>query len=167
MKKIIIFLMLLVPTLTFAQKFAHIDSQALMQDMPEAIKAQGELQALGKQYEADLKSMQDELQRKADEYDKTKSTMNATKQAETEKSLQDMYTKIQQTAQDNQTAFNKKQQELLGPIVDKVRAAIEAVAKRDGYVYVMEKQTAQPIFINETLSKDISSEVKAELSKTK
>lgn len=167
MKKLIIMLMLLAPTTMFAQKFAHIDSQALMQDMPEAIKAQGELQAQGKQYEADLKSMQDELQRKAEEYDKTKSTMNATKQAETEKSLQDMYTKIQQTAQDNQTAFNKAQQEKLGPIVEKVRQAIENVAKRDGYVYVMEKQTSQPIYINEALSKDISSEVKAELAKIK
>lgn len=163
MKKIILMLMLCAPVATFAQKFGHLDSQALISSLPEAIKIQGELEAQGKIYENDLKAMQDELQRKAEEYDKTKSTMNATKQAETEKTLQDMYTKIQQQAQDNQTAFNKLQQEKLGPILDKVRKAIEEVAKAGGYVYIMEKAAGQPLFINDAISKDITAEVKAKL----
>ena len=111
--------------------------------------------------------MQDELQKKAEDYDKQKSTMNATKQAETEKQLQDMYAKIQQTAQDNQQAFNKMQQEKLGPVLQKVRNAIEAVAKAGGYVYIMEKAAGQPLYVNEALSKDVTAEVKAQLSKMK
>ena len=156
-------LMFCAPVAVFAQKFGHLDSQALIQSLPEAIKVQSELEAQGKIYENDLKAMQDELQRKAEEYDKTKSTMNATKQAETEKSLNDMYNKIQQTAQDNQQAFNKLQQEKLGPILNKVRDAIEQVAKSGGYVYIMEKAAGQPLYINEALSKDITAEVKAKL----
>ena len=113
MKKVILMLMLFAPLSIFAQKFGHIDSQALISSLPEAIRVQGELEALGKQYEAELTSMQNELQRKAEEYDKTRSTMNATKQAETEQSLQEMYNKIQQAASDNQQAFNKAQQEKL------------------------------------------------------
>ena len=62
--------------------------------------------------------MQAELQRQAEAYDKSKSTMNATKQAETEKNIcRDMYNKIQQTAQDNQKAFNEEQQKQLGPVL--------------------------------------------------
>ena len=167
MKKLILMLLFIAPMTAFAQKFGHLDSQALLTSLPEAIKIQGELEALGKTYEANLKEMQDELQRKADEYDKTKSTMNATKQAETEKQLQDMYTKIQQAAQDNQQAFNKAQQEKLGPILEKVRAAIAAVAKAGGYVYIMELNGGQPLYINDTLSKDVTAEVKAELNKKK
>jgi len=154
MKKIILMLMLCAPVATFAQKFGHLDSQALISSLPEAIKIQGELEAQGKIYENE---------RKAEEYDKTKSTMNETKKAETEKTLQDMYTKIQQQAQDNQTAFNKLQQEKLGPILDKVRKAIEEVAKAGGYVYIMEKAAGQPLFINDAISKDITAEVKAKL----
>ena len=160
-------LMLCAPMTLFAQKFGHLDSQALIQSLPEAIKVQSELEAQGKIYENDLKAMQEELQRKADEYDKTKSTMNSTKQAETEKALQDMYTKIQQTAQDNQQAFNKMQQDKLGPILQKVRDAIEQVAKAGGYVYIMEQAAGQPIYINTTLSKDVTAEVKAQLNKVK
>ena len=40
-------------------------------------KANGELEALQKQKENDLKSMQDEFQRKADEYQKGASTSGA------------------------------------------------------------------------------------------
>lgn len=167
MKKLILMLLFIAPMTAFAQKFGHIDSQALLTSLPEAIKVHGELEALGKTYEANLKEMQDELQRKADEYDKTKSTMNATKQAETEAALQELYSKIQQAAQDNQQAFNKAQQEKLGPILEKVRAAIAAVAKAGGYVYIMELNGGQPLYINDTLSKDVTTEVKAELNKKK
>lgn len=167
MKKLILMMLLCAPMTMFAQKFGHLDSQALIQSLPEAIKVQGELEAQGKIYENNLKEMQDELQKKADDYDKQASTMNATKKAETEKSLQDMYAKIQQTAQDNQQAFNKLQQEKLGPILQKVRDAIEAVAKAGGYVYIMEKSAGQPLYVNEALSTDVTAEVKAQLNKMK
>ena len=112
--------------------------------------------------------MQSELQRQAEAIDKSKSTMNATKQAETDEELARICTtKIQQTAQDNQKAFNEEQQKQLGPVLEKVRNAIAAVAKAGNYVYIMEKAAGQPLYINEALSKDITAEVKAQLAKMK
>ena len=167
MKKLFLMLMLCAPMTLFAQKFGHLDSQALLQSLPEAIAIQGKLEAKGKEYQKQIEDMQAELQRQAEAYDKSKSTMNATKQAETEKSLQDMYNKIQQTAQDNQKAFNEEQQKQLGPVLERVRNAIAAVAKAGNYVYIMEKAAGQPLYINEALSKDITAEVKAQLAKMK
>ena len=137
MKKLFLMLMLCAPMTLFAQKFGHLDSQALLQSLPEATAVQSKLEAKGKEYQKQIEDMQAELQRQAEAYDKSKSTMNATKQAETEKNLQDMYNKIQQTAQDNQKAFNE------------------------------EKAAGQPLYINEALSKDITAEVKAQLAKMK
>lgn len=168
MKKLILMLMLLAPMTMFAQaKFGYIDSQAFLESLPEAVAVQKALQAKGDEYQKNLKSMQDELERKAKEYDAQKSTMSATKQEETEKQLQDMYAKIQQTAQDNQKTFNDEQQKQLGPILDKVRTAIQNVAKSGKYVYIMEKSAGQPIYINEALSDDVSSQVKTEYNKLK
>ena len=167
MKKLFLMLMLYAPMTLFAQKFGHLDSQALLQSLPEAIAIQSKLEAKGKEYQKQIEDMQAELQRQAEAYDKSKSTMNATKQAETEKNLQDMYTKIQQTAQDNQKAFNEAQQKQLGPVLEKVRNAIAAVAKTGNYVYIMEKAAGQPLYINEALSKDVTAEVKAQLAKMK
>lgn len=154
---------MLAPMAAFAQKFGHINSQALLESLPEAIKAQSELEAQGKIFENELKAMQDELQRKAEDYDKNKSTMNATKQAETEQTLQDLYAKIQQAAQDNQQKFNQMQQEKLGPIIEKVRKAVEDVAKAGNYVYIMEQSAGQPIYVNTAISEDITAKVKAQL----
>ena len=168
MKKLILMLMLLAPMTMFAQtKFGYIDSQAFLESLPEAQAVQKALQAKGDEYQKNLKAMQDELERKAKDYDAQKATMSTTKQEETEKQLQDMYTKIQQTAQDNQKAFNDEQQKQLGPILDKVRTAIQNVAKSGKYVYIMEKSAGQPIYINEALSDDVSSQVKTEYNKLK
>ena len=166
MKKLILMLMFLAPMTMFAQKFGHLNAQQIMGDMPEFVKARGDLEATAKQYENDIKAMQDELQRKADEYDKTKSTMNPTKQKETETELQNMYQKVQQTYQDNQEALKKAQQEKLTPIISKLSDAIKVVGKTGGYVYIMDTSAGIP-YISDTLSKDVTSEVKAQLLKMK
>lgn len=162
MKKLILMLMLIAPLSVFAQKFGHINSQEIMSQMPEFIKARGDIEAQAKQYENDLKSMQDELTRKSDEYEKGKSTMNATAQQQKEQELQQLYQKIQQAYQDNQQALAQKQQELMQPITTKLVNAIKAVGDKGGYVYIMDLSAGIP-YISTTLSKDVTAEVKAQL----
>lgn len=166
MKKLFLMLMLFAPLSMFAQRFGHLNAQEVMASMPEFIKARGEIEASAKKYENDLTAMQDELKRKSDEYDKTKSTMNASKQQETEAALQQMYQKIQQTYQDNQQALQKAQQEKMTPITSKLVDAIKAVGKTGGYVYIMDVSAGIP-YISETLSKDVTAEVKTQLAKMK
>ena len=166
MKKIIIMLMVFAPMSLFAQKVGHIDSQTIMQGMPEFISARGEVVAQTKKYEDELQSMQQELQRKSEDYDKNASTMNDTKRKETEAELQQMYQKIQQTYQDNQQALAKLQQEKLQPITTKLSNAIKNVGEAGGYVYIMDIAAGIP-FINTQLSKDLNTEVKNELTKLK
>lgn len=160
MKKIILMLMLLAPMAMMAQKFGKVNTQTIMQSMPEVSKANGELEAQQKQYANDLQAMQNELQRKNEEYQKNQSTMNATKQKETETELQNMYNKIQQTYQDNQKALQDKSNELMQPILTKVRNAINAVGQAGGYTYIFEEGAA--IFTGANV-KDVTSEVQAKL----
>ena len=154
-----------VPMTMMAQKFGHVNPEDVIQSLPEFTKAQQELETLGKQYEKELTDSQAELQRQAEAYDKNKSTMNATKQQETETKLQEMYQKISEQAQQNQQAFQKAQNDKMQPIYQKVMQAIEAVGKAGGYVYIM--QTGSVPFINTDISKDVTSDVKAQLLKMK
>ena len=157
MKKIILMLLAFMPMAMMAQnaKFGHLDTQSIMQSMPDFIKARGEIEAEQKQYENELQEMQKELQTKAEKYEKEKATMNATTQQQTEQSLQEMYQKIQ-----------KSMQEKMMPIQTKIQNAIKAVGKAGNYVYIMDITAGIP-YISETLSKDVSAEVKAELNKMK
>lgn len=164
MKKIIIALMLFAPLSIFAQKFGHVDTQSIMSTLPEIAKINGELQAAAQQYENDLKAMQDELQRKAEEFEKAKATMNPTTQSETEAQLQEMYQKIQQTYAQNQQEMQKLQQEKMQPIYQKVQTAIQNVGKTGQYTYIFEQGAA--LYVG-TGSKDVTADVKAELNKLK
>mgnify|MGYP003603048982 FL=1 len=157
-------IMLMAPLATFAQKFGKVNTQTIMQSLPEISKINGELEATAKQYENDLKSMQEELQRQSDAYDKGKSTMNATAQQQKEQELQQLYQKIQQTYSDNQQALQKAQQEKMQPVITKVRNAISNVGKTGGYTYIFEEGVA---VYTGTNVEDVTSKVQAEIGKMK
>ena len=63
-KKLLLLVLAVAPLSLCAQKFAHFDYAAIIQAMPEAKAAQADLEALYKQYQAELENMQKELQTK-------------------------------------------------------------------------------------------------------
>ena len=166
MKKLILMLMLFAPVATFAQKFGHINSQTVIESLPEYVKARAEVEGQAKAYDNDLQAMQKEIQTKAESYDKSASTMNETKRKETEAELQGLYQKFQQAQQDNSQALQKLQQEKMQPIITKLQNAIKSVGKAGGYVYIMDVTSGVP-YISETLSTDVTNAVKAEMNKLK
>ena len=162
MKKLLFMLMMLAPMAAFAQKFGHVNSQEVIQAMPEFTKARTDLEALGKQYEADLKCMQEEIQKKAEALEKEQATLPANIKQRREQELQEMYQKYQQSAQDNQQALAKEQSEKMQAITTKVLDAIKSVGQTDGYVYIMDIAGGIP-YISTTLSTDVTAKVKAKL----
>ena len=145
-----------------AQKFGHVNTQDIIQAMPDYTKAKSEIDALQKQYEADLKSMQDELTKKSQDYEANEKTFPENIKQRRQQELQDMYQKIQQSYQDNQQALAKASQEKMAAITAKVIDAIKQVGQAGGYVYIMELQGGIP-YISTTLSTDVTAQVKAKL----
>lgn len=143
-------------------KFGHVNTQEIIQAMPEYEKAKTEIEALTQQYEADLKSMQDELQKKGEAFDKEQATLPENIKQRRQQELQDMYLKIQQSFQDNQQALAKAQQEKMQAITTKVLDAIKTVGQSGGYVYIMEMGAGIP-YISTTLSTDVTAQVKTQL----
>ncbi len=164
MKKIILCAICAICSFTTvnAQKFGHVNSQEIIQAMPEFTKARADIEALAKQYDADLKSMQDEIQKKAEALEKEQASLPANIKQRRETELQEMYQKYQQSAQDNQQALGKEQSEKMQAITTKVVDAIKQVGQAGGYVYIMDMASGIP-YISTTLSTDVTAEVKAKL----
>ena len=143
-------------------KFGHVNTQEIIQAMPEYTTAKAEIDKLTSQYEADLKAMQDELQKKADAFDKEQATLpdNIKQRRQTE--LQEMYQKIQQSYQDNQQALQKASSEKMQAITAKVLDAIKAVGQAGEYVIINEINAGIP-YISTTLSTDVTAQVKTKL----
>ena len=162
MKKLLFMLMMLAPMAAFAQKFGHVNSQEVIQAMPEFTKARADIEALAKQYDSDLKGMQEEIQKKAEALEKEQATLPANIKQRREQELQEMYQKYQQSAQDNQQALAKEQSEKMQAITTKVLDAIKSIGQTEGYVYIMDIAGGIP-YISTTLSTDVTAKVKAKL----
>ena len=145
-----------------AQKFGHVNAQDIIQVMPEYTKAKGEIDALQQQYEADLKSMQDEFTKKVKDYETNGKTLPENIRQRREQELTEMQQKIQQSYQDNQQALGRASQEKMQAITTKVIDAIKAVGQEGGYVYIMDIAGGVP-YISTTLSTDVTAQVKAKL----
>lgn len=165
-KKLLILVLFVAPMSLFAQKFAHFDYATIMQAMPEATTAQAEIEALYKQYQTEIENMQKELQTKAEKYQKEDTDATPANIRERhQQELQDMYQRLQQAQQDNSENFQQEQTKKMQPVVTKLMTAVNAVAQEGGYIYIVDKNSAQSngIVINESLSTDVTSAIMTKL----
>jgi outer membrane protein len=92
-----------------------------------------------------LQAMQTELQTKGDAYQKNSKTMTDATRIATENELQDINKRMQELNTTAQQQIETKKNELGKPLFEKVRAAINAVAKEKGYNYVIDSGTTNLI----------------------
>ena len=159
-KKILLMVLMLAPITVFAQKFAHYDSQEIAKVYPAYLTAQTELEALGKQYENDLQELQTKFEKYQNEVNES---TPANMRQRREQELNDLQQRIQQAYQDNQKSFQEEQAKKMQPIIQKLQDAVNAVLKEGGYVYAIDKSTAASVVINESISTDITAQIKTKL----
>lgn len=163
-KKILMMVLMLAPLSVFAQKFAHYNTEEIAKVYPAYLTAQSELEALGKQYESDLQDMQKELQTKFEKYQaEVNESTPANMRQRREQELSDLQQRIQQAYQDNQQAYQAEAAKKMQPIMQKLSEAVDAVLKEGGYVYGIDKATVSGVAINESISTDITADIKKKL----
>ena len=141
MKKIIFMLALVLPMLVNAQKLGHINSQELLAAMPELKDMQAKLDTLAGQYEVQFANMQEEFNKKVAEFQQQQSTMTAGVREFRQQEIAEMEQRIYMFRQTAQEDIQKKQQEFLLPIQQKMMDAIKKVAEAQACDYVLETMT--------------------------
>lgn len=139
----VVLLTVLASGVSFAQmKIGHINSEAIMQALPEAIDAQKSLDAMVTQWENELQKMQADWKKKYDDYDKRKLILTDQTRAETERELRELDQSISDYRNkkfgQNGELF-QKQNDVMKPIQNKIFKVLEEVAKEDNYDYVFDK----------------------------
>ena len=161
LKKIALILLLIAPMSVFAQKFGHIKTQEILVAMPDYIKAQTDIQTMQKQYEDEMKRAQEEFNKKFTAYQEEQANLPKNIQERRQKELQELSQKGMQMQQDAQQELERSWMTMLEPIAKKIDDAIKAVGQDGGYVYIFDLNATQIPFVNETLSTDVTSAVKA------
>ncbi|MBO7529626.1 MAG: OmpH family outer membrane protein, partial [Bacteroidales bacterium] len=121
------------------QKIGYVDSQAIIELMPEGAKIQQDLQAYYSELQAELQAMATEYQNKMREYEANQATMSNILRQSKEKEIVDLQGRIQEFQANAENDLAAKQEELSKPMLDKIKAAIDAVVKAKGLAYVFEK----------------------------
>lgn len=113
-----------------SQKVGLVDANRVFQQMPEKKTADQAMQAASNQANADMKKLQTEFNAYAAHRAKTKKSDPVK-----EKSFQSREMEIRQ-------GMAAKEQEVYGPVQQKLRTAIETVAKKDGYGLILDKNAS-------------------------
>lgn len=163
LKKIAFILLLIAPMSLFAQKFGHIKSQEILTAMPEYTKAQTDIQTMQQQYENEMKVAQEDFQKKFTAFQQEQANLPKNILERRQNELQQLSERAMQMQQDAQQDLQRSWMEMLEPIAKKIDDAIKAVGQEGGYVYIFDLNATQIPFVNETLSTDVTTAVKAKL----
>ncbi len=119
-------------------KTAHINVRELMSKMPAILDANKQMEKLSCTYAADFKTMVDEYQGKLKKYESEAETVSKAMNEERAKEIQDMEKRIRDFRDNAQKELQTKEADLMKPIEEKVKAAIQKVGKAKGFQYVMD-----------------------------
>jgi outer membrane protein len=153
-------------TYSFAQqKIGHIDTQEVLKLMPERDSAAKVYEKFNVEINKNFESMRAVYTNLADTYTKQKDSLSAFIRQAKEAELVDMQGKIQNFQDVAQQELDKKQTELMTPIVARLKNAIKAVAESNKFTYILDTQ-GQPsivLYFPEDESLNILPLVKAKL----
>ncbi len=176
MKKYLLALaaLLLSSNFIFAQqtsvKLGYVDSQVILTQLPEAIKAQGDLEAITNKWTAQADSMTKDLQDQYADYQKQSGTMKEDKKKQTEATIvakqQEIEAFKRQKFAQGQGDIYKENEKIFAPIKEKIYKAISEVAKKEGMQFVFDK-TGDVILLYADSSFDITYQVLDSLKRGK
>jgi outer membrane protein len=144
-------------------KFGHINSDELIQSMPEYDSATVKLEKFRKELVNALELMQVEWNNKSDAYQKESKTLNDIVKQTKEQELMDIQKRIQDFQANAQTQLQNKQTEVFQPIYTKVDKAIKDIGKENGFLYVFDVAKGALLYFDETKSTNVMPLVKTKL----
>lgn len=144
-KTIIIFSVLLFFSLplTFAQiKIGYVDSDTIMDNLPDMQDAKAKLDGMIHDWQTELKNMEADYKKKKDDYDKRNLIMTDQTRSDADKELSDLEKSISDYREKkfgpNGELF-QKQDELMKPLQNKIFNVIQEIAAEEDLDFVFDR----------------------------
>lgn len=128
-------------------KVAHVASQELVESMPAFRDAMTQLEKLQKTYDTEIRDMMTEAQKTMQRYESEAPTKTEEENQKRAAELQSTQRRIQEHGQNAQQDLQKKELDLLKPIYEKARVAIQKVARAKGFDYVLDSSTGSGVIM--------------------
>ncbi len=156
-------LLIAVPTMVNAQKFAHINFEQLIDAMPEKEAALADLQKEYNEVKNLIEEMSVDFNKRYLEVQKTYDTLSQTAKQMVEQELQEKQQRIQTYQMNAEQQLAQRREDLLSPIIDKAEVAIRKIGEREGFIYVFDVSKGSQVLFYSKSSTDVMPLVKKEL----
>jgi outer membrane protein len=163
MKKLITTLAFSVLAVSFslAQKFAFVDTDYILNNIPSYKAAEDELDKISKQYEEELSGLYENIDKMYREYQAEKVLLTDEMKSKREEEIiskEREAKKLQNDYFGQEGLLFKKRQELIKPIQDEVYEAVKEIANENGYAVIFDSASG-PTMLHTNPRYDVSDEV--------
>lgn len=146
-------------------KIGYVDMQLAIQQTTDGKKAKASLEGIAKGKEEKLKKMEADLKAKGEDFKKKSSIYDEATARKKQMELQKEFYDLQQLLGQSQQELRQKEEEALKPIVTKIRAQIDMIAKKDNYTMVLERSENLVLFAKKEI--DLTDQVVKAYEKAK
>lgn len=150
----------------FAQKFGRINTQEVIMAMSETKEMQTSMEAYAKDLQDNIEIIAVEYNTKMQEYQKNYETLSNSVREMKAQELQQLLQRREQFEQAAQQDYQNHYNQLMTPIIEKAKAAIDKVAAAGGYLCVFDTAAGSLAYFDTAQLTDLAPEVRAELGIT-
>lgn len=148
-------------------KIAYVNTAALMDAAPGRVAAESLLKKEGDALTASLQKLQDSVNALLTKYQKDEPTLSATVKDTRQKAIQGLETDLQAKNLKAQQQFQQRQAEVMAPITDAVKKALDDIRVEDGYAVIFANDPGQSVIVAADKNLDITDRVVSRLRATK
>lgn len=144
-----------------AQKIGYVDTEYILQNIPEYQDAQNEIEELSKQWQQEIEDKYDKIDQMYKDYQADAVLLPEDLRQKREQEIVDFEQEVkalQKKRFGNEGDLFKKRQELIKPIQEKIFNAIEEIANTKNYGFIFDKASG-PVIMYVDSKYDISDEV--------
>ena len=123
-------------------KIGYVNPQSILANMPEMRAVQQRLQNFTARKQQELSTLEQEFQTQVAEYQQKVGVISADAQQQEEARLGQLQQDLLQAQEVAEQELAQRRDELVGPLLEQIGAAIEAVAQKQGLSYVLNTTTS-------------------------
>lgn len=146
-------------------KFGYVDLQKAIQSTSQGKKAKAELEAEFNRRKKDIEAKQADIKKMGEDLEKKKGVLSDEAMQKKQAEIQEEMLKYQELVGKNQLEIQKKERDLTGPILEKMKTILDKLAKSEGYAVIFEKNEQSILWIKSEYN--VTDKLVQEFEKTK
>ena len=144
-----------------AQRAGYITEQAVLAEMPEMQQAQQQLQQQVQSERQQLQQKQQQLQQRVQKFQNQSQMLSEQTRQERMSRLREQQQQLREEMQQLRQQIAQQERELLRPVIDKYRSAVETVAEEQGLDFVITEQAL--VYTDDAAVTDVTQAVASRL----